>query len=178
MLEYRSRVHQEIPMRKLPTVIVVTALSCAGAAWLQAAPQTASKTAAPAPSVKLPPAIDKVFKEKWPNAVAKNVSKESDAGKTVYEVESVDAGRRRDINFYADGTFLLYEEELKASEVPAVVLEAVTKRYPKAKITLWERLYTIKDNSANYEFGISGVSGVKEVILTPDGSWVSPKMGK
>ena len=165
-------------MRTLPAVIVVIALSCVGAARLQAAPQTASKTASPAPSVKLPPAIDKAFKEKWPNAVAKNISKESDAGKTVYEVESVDAGRRRDINFYADGTIILYEEELKASEVPAVVLEAVTKRYPKAKITLWERLYTIKDNGANYEFGIAGVSGVKEVILTPDGSWVSPKMGK
>jgi hypothetical protein len=165
-------------MRRLATVIFVTALSCIAATGLYAAPQTGARAAAPASSVKLPPAIDKVFKEKWPNAVAKNVSKETDAGKTVYEVESIDAGRRRDINFYADGTIVLYEEELKASEVPAVVLEAVTKRYPKAKITLWERLYTIKDNSANYEFGIAGVSGVKEVILTPDGSWVSPKMGK
>jgi hypothetical protein len=165
-------------MSRLPTVLVVTALSCIAAAGLAAAPQTGPKAAAPAASVKLPPAIDAAFKQKWPNAVAKNVSKESDAGKTVYEVESIDAGRRRDINFYADGTIILYEEELKASEVPAVVLEAVTKRYPKAKVTLSERLYTIKDNSANYELGISGVSGVKEVILTPDGSWVSPKMGK
>jgi hypothetical protein len=165
-------------MRRLPIVIALGVLACFAAAGVRAERQTAPKTAAPASSVKLPPAIDAVFKQKWPNAVAKNVSKETDAGKTVYEVESVDAGRRRDINFYADGTIILYEEELKASEVPAVVLEAVAKRYPKAKITLWERLYTIKDNSANYEFGITGVSGVKEVILTPDGSWVSPKMGK
>jgi hypothetical protein len=166
-------------MQTRTIVIGAIALSSlAGAAAVRAAPQTTPKTAAPAASVKLPPAIDAVFKQKWPNAVAKNISKETDAGKTVYEVESIDAGRRRDINFYADGTILLYEEELKASEVPAVVLEAVTKRYPKAKITLWERLYTIKDNSANYEFGISGVSGVKEIILAPDGTWVSPKMGK
>lgn len=165
-------------MRRLPTVIALCALTGFAAAGVRAERQTAPKTAAPASSVKLPPAIDAVFKQKWPNAVAKNVSKETDAGKTVYEVESIDAGRRRDINFNPDGTVILYEEELKASEVPAVVVEAVAKRYPKGKIKMWERLYTIKDNSANYELGITGVSGVKEVILTPDGSWVSPKLGK
>ena len=166
-------------MQRLTIITGVIALSSlASIGWVRAAPQTTPKTAAPAAPVKLPPAIEAAFKQKWPNAVAKNVSKETDAGKTVYEVESVDAGRRRDINFYADGTIILYEEELKASEVPAVVLEAVAKRYPKSKVTLWERLYTIKDNSANYELGITGAGSVKEVILTPDGSWVSPKMGK
>lgn len=167
-------------MKRLPLVVAVVALAGlvtgVGAAALA---QTTSKTAAAAkPPVKLPAAIDTVFKQKWPGAVATGISKETDAGKTVYEVESVDGGRRRDINFYADGSILLYEEELRESEVPAVVLAAVAKRYPKAKITLWERLYTIKDNSANYEFGITGVSGVKEIILTPDGTWVSPKMNK
>lgn len=166
-------------MRKLTIVIGAVALSSlTSIASLRATPQTTPKPAAQPASVKLPPAIEAVFKQKWPNAVAKNVSKETEAGKTFYEVESVDAGRRRDINFNPDGTIILYEEELKASEVPAVVLAAVAKRYPKAKITLWERLYTIKDNSANYEFGITGAGSVKEIILTPDGTWVSPKMGK
>jgi hypothetical protein len=150
----------------------------AASARVGAGTQGSSKPAAAPSSVKLPPAIEATFKQKWPNAVAKHISKETEDGKTIYEVESIDAGRRRDINFAPDGTIVLYEEELKASEVPAVVLDAVAKRYPKAKITLWERLYTIKDNSANYELGISGVHGVDEVILTPDGTWVSPKPGK
>ena len=165
-------------MTRLPLFVTVAALAALASTTVGAWTQGASKPAAPPASVKLPPAIEATFKQKWPNAVAKHVSKETEDGKTQYEVESVDAGRRRDINFTPDGAVIQYEEELKPSEVPEAVLGAVAKRYPKAKITLWERLYTIKDNSANYELGISGVHGVEEVILTPDGTWVSPKPGK
>jgi hypothetical protein len=60
--------------------------------------------------------------------------------------------------------------------VPAVVLAASKTRYPKAVITLRERLYTTKDNSANYEFQLRGAA-VAEVVLTPDGKWVLPTAG-
>ena len=35
---------------------------------------------------------------------------------------------------------------------------------------------TAADNSANYECQLSGAA-VREVILTPDGKWISPKGG-
>jgi hypothetical protein len=139
-------------------------------------PASQAKPAAPKPAAttKMPAAIDAAFKKAYPNATVKNVAKETEDGKVQYEVESVDAGRRRDINYNPDGTVILYEEELTEADVPAVVVSAIKTRYPKATITTRERLYTMADKSANYEFILKG-AGVSEVILTPDGKWVSPK---
>jgi hypothetical protein len=134
---------------------------------------------APRPSASFawPGPVETAFKQKYPKATVKAVIKETEAGKTVYEVESVDNGRRRNVDYNADGTIIRYEEELTEAEVPAVVRAAVKARYPGAAINLWERLYTTRDNSANYECQLSG-AGVAEAILTPDGKWVSPKAGK
>ena len=162
------------------TIALLASVAVATGPWLNA-PQAAGKiamaqTLAPQ-KFAWPAAVEAAFKKKYPNATVKAVTKETDAGKTVYEVESIDNGRRRDIDFSPDGTIILYEEELTAAEVPQVVLAAVKARYPKATVTMWERLYTIKDNSANYECVLEGAA-VSEVILTPDGTWVSPKAAR
>ena len=143
------------------------------------APQAAKPTPQAAKPAKLswPPAVEAAFKKSYPNATVKAVSKEVAAGKTIFEVESIDAGRRRDINYNPDGSVILYEEELKESEVPGAVMAAIKKRYPKATATTFERLFVTKDNSANYEIILKGAP-VKDVVLTPDGTWVSPKAGK
>ena len=122
-----------------------------------------------------PAAVEAAFKRKYPNATVKAVSKETDAGQTTYEVESVDAGKRRDLVYQPDGTVVDYEEELKASEVPAAVLAAIKTRYPKATITAYWHLFTPKDGSVNYEIDLKGAGSVAEVVLTPEGKWISPK---
>src|SRR5262245_50447952 len=111
---------------------------------------TQAKTAAPKAAPKMPAAIDAAFKKAYPNAVVKNVSKETEGGKTIYEVESVDNGRRRDLNYNPDGTVISYEEELTEADVPAPVVAAIKARYPKATISTRERLFTTKDNSSNF----------------------------
>jgi hypothetical protein len=121
-----------------------------------------------------PAAVETAFKEKYPNATVKAVIKETAAGKIMYEVESVDGGRRRNIDYNPDGTIIRYEEELAPGEVPAAVRAALKVRYPAATVTLWERLYTTADNSANYECHLRGAA-VGEAVLTPDGKWISPK---
>src|SRR5580765_5347594 len=116
--------------RLLIASVAVVATSLTALAG-QAPPKPTPAKQAAAPATKMQPAVDAAFRKAYPNATVKHVSKETEGGTTVYEVESVDAGRRRDINYNPDGTVILYEEELKASEVPAVVLDAVAKRYPK-----------------------------------------------
>jgi Putative beta-lactamase-inhibitor-like, PepSY-like len=140
----------------------------------------AAQTTKPAPAPKVvklvwPAAVEAAFKKAYPNATVKTVSKEVEAGKTIYEVESIDNGRRRDLNYNPDGSLVLYEEELKQADVPTVVLDAIKKRYPKATMTQFERLYVIKDNSANFEIILKGAP-VSEVVLTPEGTWVTPKL--
>lgn len=169
-------------MKRLPVIVTALAsIALATGAWVHA-PQASARTAtAQTPRASLefawPGAVETAFKQKYPKATVKAVSKETDAGKTVYEVESIDNGRRRNIDYNPDGTIIRYEEELTEAEVPAVVLAAIKTRYPQAAITLRERLYIAEDNSANYECQLTG-AGVSEVILTPDGKWVSPKAGK
>jgi hypothetical protein len=167
-------------MKRLPVFVMALASAALAPAATVHASQASTKpataqTARASQQFAWPAAVETAFKQKYPKATVKAVIKEVEAGKTIYEVESIDAARRRNIDYNADGTIIRYEEELSEADVPAVVHAAIKTRYPKAAIALRERLYTTKDNSANYEFQLTG-AGVAEVILTPDGKWISPKL--
>jgi len=125
--------------------------------------------------VKTTAAIDAAFKKAYPNATIKHVAKETEGGKTVYEVESVDNGRGRNLIYSPDGTVVTIEDEMTEAEFPAAVAAAIVKRYPKATITLREKLTTPKSPVVQYEAELKGAGIVTEVILTVDGKWVSPK---
>jgi hypothetical protein len=169
-------------MKSPPAIVAaLVSLVLSSGAWVYASQASAATSAARTPRASQdfawPGAVEAAFKKKYPKATVQAVIKEVVAGKTVYEVESTDNGRRRNIDYNPDGTIIRYEEELTEAEVPAVVHAAIKTRYPTAAITLRERLYTIKDNTANYEFQLTG-AGVSEAILTPDGKWVSPPAGR
>lgn len=132
----------------------------------------AAVAAKPAPGVKLPAAVEAAFKQSYPNATIKHTSKETENGKTIYEVESVDNGLARDINYAADGTAVAIEEVIASADVPAPVSSAIKARYPKATIAKREKLTT--RSVVTYEFELAGAN-VKSVELTPDGKFVSPK---
>lgn len=135
-------------------------------------PAKAATAPKPAAGVKLPAAIDAAFKAKYPDATIKHVSKEKEGGKEAYEVESVDHGLARDLVYRPDGTVVNIEEALTPADVPAPVAAAIKARYPKATIGKRERLTT--GTVVQYEMQISGAN-VKEVVLTADGKFVSPK---
>jgi hypothetical protein len=128
--------------------------------------------AKPAGKNALPAAVEAAFKKAYPNATIKNVSKEKVNGQDEYEIESVDAGLARDLNYKADGTVVLYEEQIAEASVPAAVVTSIKTRYPKATFTRCEKLF--KDGTVTYEIALKGAK-VSAVVLTPDGQWVSPK---
>jgi len=160
-------------MRIILVILAVAGLSLTSQAAQtgQAKPPAPAKPAAPAKPVA-PAPIAAAFKTAYPNATILHVSKETAKGKTVYEVESTDAGRRRDLMYNPDGTVISFEEELSESDVPAAVMTALKARYPKASITRRERL--VEGTNASIELGIKGAA-VSEVVLTPDGKWITPK---
>src|SRR5262245_29745037 len=121
---------------------------------------------------KAPAAVTAAFKAAYPAATIKHVSKEVEKGETIYEIESVDAGRNRDLLYHADGKLISYEEALTEAEVPAAVTAALKARYPKATVTRRERL--VEGQKVSIELGLRGAS-VGEAVLTPDGAWISPK---
>ena len=163
--------------RPLALAISLT-LPCAALAGQTPPKQAPAKPSAPKPAAKLawPAAVETAFKQAYPNATVKGVSKEKEKGVDVYEVESVDAGRRRDLMYKPDGTVISFEEEVAAADLPAAVSSAIKTRYPKATLGLCEKL--MEGTTMRYEIQIKGVPKVTSVELMPDGTWVSPKSSK
>jgi hypothetical protein len=140
----------------------------------QSEPKTSSAKTKPAP-VKLPAAVRTAFGEAYPQATIKHVSHETENGQEQYEIESVDHGLRLDVNYKPDGSVIVIEQEVAAADVPAAVMAAVTARYPKASVTRRER--ATEHATQYFELGLKGAP-VKEVQLTPEGQWISPKLQK
>lgn len=134
--------------------------------------RSTAPAASSAAKTTLPAAVSAAFKKAYPNATIKNVSKEKEGGVEEYEVESVDNGTNRDLVYKPDGTLVLYEEQIRESDLPAVVASAIKTRYPQATFTRCEKLF--QNGTMNYEVALKGAKA-SEVTLTPEGKWVSPK---
>ena len=123
-------------------------------------------------AAKLPAAITTAFKKSYPNATIRGTAQETEGGKTVYEVESVEKGKARDLMYNLDGTVISIEEEMNAADLPAPVSAAFKKLHPKATITLAEKL--TEGTTVQYELQIKGAA-VKSVSFMPDGKLVPPE---
>lgn len=162
-----------VPVTHRMLAVIVAAAMIPAAARGQTTPKPAEppKPAAAKPKVTLPPAVDAAFKAAYPAATINHVSKEKEGGQEIYEVESVDRGLHRDINYKPDGTVIAMEEEVAEADFPASVAAAIKTRYPKATVVKREKL--TKGTTVTYEVQLKGGPG--EVELTPDGKWISPK---
>jgi uncharacterized membrane protein YkoI len=116
--------------------------------------------------VKLPDAVSKAFKTAYPGAVIKGTDKETENGKTVYEVESVDKGLNRDLLYAENGTVLECEEQVKEADLPAPVMAAFKQAYPKATITKAEK--TTKGTVVQYDLALKNAAK-PEASFFPDG---------
>ena len=130
------------------------------------AQKPAATPAAKASKVVLPPAVESAFKAAYPNATIKNVAKEKLKGKDVYEVESIDGGKPRDITYRPDGVIAVLEETIPVGEVPAAVVAAIKADHPKATVTRYEKV--IEDGVTTYEVALKG-GRVGSAEYTPDG---------
>ena len=73
----------------------------------------------------LPAAVRATVEAETKNATIKGISKETEKGKTVYEVESLVNGRTRDFMIDTVGKVYLVEEQLDAAQAPAPVRSAL-----------------------------------------------------
>ena len=124
------------------------------------------------PAAKLPAPILTAFRTSYPNATITGAAKETEDGKTVWEVESIDNGLTRDLVYSPDGTVVEIEEETAMATVPAAVTDAIKVKYPKATITKAEKL--MKGTTITYEMALKGAA-VKAIEITPDGKVVPVK---
>jgi uncharacterized membrane protein YkoI len=87
---------------------------------------------------QVPKAVLDSAKAKFPGARHREAARETEEGKTVYEIAMTHEGHRMDVTFQEDGTLVLVETEVPEAELPAAVLKAAQDKYPGAKIKLAE----------------------------------------
>ena len=79
---------------------------------------------------QVPKAVMEAAKVKFPGAKIKEASKETEGGKTVFELEMTHEERNMDVTFQEDGTLVLVETQVPEKDVPSAVLTAVKDKYP------------------------------------------------
>jgi uncharacterized membrane protein YkoI len=125
------------------------------------------------PLDKLPKAVTEAVKKKFPKAELVAASKETEDGKTEYEVTIKDDGKKIDVTLTAEGTILGLEKEIAAKDLPKAVTETLDSKYPKATIKVAEEIIKIKDGKEIFEhYEVTLVTAEKktiEVILSADG---------
>jgi uncharacterized membrane protein YkoI len=119
------------PQRLVPGVLLA-ALVLALSASLAGEQQVARKD--------FPPAVLAAFEKAYPNATIKAYVKEKIRGQMVYEFESVEGRKTRDVAYTAEGVVVAIEETLEASELPPAVKAALDRRFPGWQILLAEKL--------------------------------------
>jgi hypothetical protein len=123
-------------------------------------------------ATELPAPVKDAFKKSYPKALIRGTAKETEDGKTVYEVESVENGNARDLMYNADGTVISIEEAMNAADLPAPVSAALKKLYPTATITVAEKV--TEGKTIQYDLQLKGAA-VKSVSFLPNGTVAPPE---
>lgn len=130
---------------------------------------------------KLPKAVVDAVKAKFPKAELKQAEKETEDGKTKYEVTVKTADGTIDVDVTADGTITGYEKEIALKDLPKAVADAVAAKHPKGTAKGAEVVYSVKDGKdtlAYYEVTVD-VGGTKhEVEVLPNGKLKPEEKGQ
>jgi hypothetical protein len=119
---------------------------------------------------KLPAAVKKAVKKKFPEAKIVGAAKEVEDGATTYEVELKVEGHSVDLALNAEGKILEMETEIPIDELPKAAKKRLAARYPGAKIEKVEEITKGEDGPVHYEVAIKA-----EVVFTAKGKIVKPK---
>ncbi len=120
----------------------------------------------------LPPAVQKTVQEQTKGAEIKNIVKETEDGKTRYEIETILNGKHRDLAIDPKGVLLEVEDEIAIAALPAPVHAAFVKKATGGRILTVE---TVTSGGAlvAYEAEYLDKNGRKrEVRVKPDGTIV------
>jgi Putative beta-lactamase-inhibitor-like, PepSY-like len=86
------------------------------------------------PLERVPAAVMKAVKDKFPGATIREAEKEEEDGQTLYELELIYEGHKYEVTVKADGTITEIEKQIKPADLPKAVSRALKAKYPRAKI--------------------------------------------
>ncbi len=129
------------------------------------------------PLTEVPKAGLESVKAMFPGAEIIGAAKETEDGKTSYEVSLKQKGLNVDVTIGTDGKIQLIEKEIAAKDLPAAVRRALEAKYPKATHKIIEEVDSMKDGKPVLDFYetllITANKETLEVQITPDGTFKS-----
>jgi uncharacterized membrane protein YkoI len=110
------------------------------------------------PLDKLPKAVSAAVKKRFPAAEVVSASKETEDGKTVFEVAIKDKGQKMDVSLTPEGTITEIEKTIAETDLPKATAAALKDKYPGATYQTVEAIIHVKDGKEALDY--------YEVLLT------------
>lgn len=125
------------------------------------------------PLDKVPKPILEAVKVRFKDAVLTEAAKETENGKTVYEVTIKDKGQIIDVTLTPAGEIIMIEKTISAKALPKTVTTALENKYPKATFKIVEEIFKVagkQEKLAYFEVLLTTTDKkAYEVQLAPDG---------
>ena len=123
---------------------------------------------------QLPPEIRAAVAKRFPGAPMVEAARETEDGKTFYEVTIRLNGKKVDVTATQGAQLTLIEREISKKDLPAAVTKLIDAQYPKAKYTIVEDVSTVSptgETHSYYEVLLTDTKKEKwEVQVALDGS--------
>jgi hypothetical protein len=103
------------------------------------------------PLDKVPKEVMETVKAKFPAADLKEAAKETENGKTTYEVSLTHKNAKIDVILTPEGKITLIEKVIAEADLPQAVAQAIKNKYPQATVKLAEEISGGDDKVSAYE---------------------------
>jgi hypothetical protein len=131
---------------------------------------------------KIPKAVMDALKAKFPKAEIHKWTKAKEGDDIIYDIEFKQEGRKCEADIKENGTYINYEKEIAAKDLPKAVSDAIRKRYPRAtlKEVMEETEVKGKDEKLSAYEVVLVTADKKDVELrlSPEGKFLEDSGGK
>ncbi len=104
------------------------------------------------PLDKVPKAVLEAVKVRFPQAKVNSAEKETEDGKTVYEIAITEKEQNIEVTVTTDAKIVEIEKQIVAKDLPAGVARALEGKYPKATFKMIEEVWKVTDGKENLEY--------------------------
>jgi len=117
---------------------------------------------------KLPPKVAEALKARFPGATITQVTKETENGEVIYDIEMTKDGKKHEMDCKEDGTLVDIQNEIAVQDLPAAAVNAIKAKYPNSTIKEVGEILVVKDKKETRDHFevIIDTADKKEVELT------------
>jgi uncharacterized membrane protein YkoI len=116
----------------------------------------------------LPASVKTTVTEQIKGATLVGITKETEKGKTVYEVETTSGGKSRDLMIDSSGAVVSVEQEVEMATVPGAAKDAIQKKAAGAEIKKVESV--TEHGTVSYEATFAKKGKTSEYAVNADGT--------